>query len=116
MLIFLFGDSVSAAGSRSVQLRWEDLEGVIGGKNVSVESKTGAVYKGRVRTVASDSILLEGRNPSVKRDDAKEIRFTEYVVGGSADGWVARSASQSAWFRPRQSGFPRVRPIARETK
>jgi len=86
VLTFPFGNVIFAASTRSVQLRWEDLERVIGGKNVSVESNTGAVHKGRVRIVANDSILLEGRNPSVKRDDAKEMRFMEYVGNGRRIG------------------------------
>jgi hypothetical protein len=80
-LFFLFGNAASAS-THSVQLSWEDLRGVIGAKEVAISSPTGAIYKGRVHRVEDDAIVLEGRNPSAKRTQSTEIRFTEFAGNG----------------------------------
>ena len=103
-LLLILLAATAAADTRSVQLHWEELPGVIGGKKVFIRSTTGAVSTGHVRTVDSGEIVFEGRNPPVKRKEVAEIRMTEYAgnsrhIGrriGGAIGLIAGLVSAAA--------------------
>ena len=72
-----------AGQTRSVRLRWADLDALIRGRQVSVSTTGGATHKGTVRAIDADSLSLTGgSNPRLPRAEIAEIRVTAFNGNG----------------------------------
>ena len=69
-----------AGQTKSVRMRWTDLDTLIHGQRVSSSTTGGKSYKGKVRAFDADSLSLTGgANPRLRRVEIAEIRLTVFA-------------------------------------
>lgn len=72
-----------AGQTRSVRMRWADLDALIRGQRVSVSTTGGTTHKGTVQVIDADSLSLTGgSNPHLPRPEITEIRMTAFTGNG----------------------------------
>ncbi len=63
-----------AGQTKSVRMRWADLDNLIRAQRVSVSTTAGTTHKGTVRAFDTDSLSLTGgSNPRLRRLEITEI-------------------------------------------
>jgi hypothetical protein len=83
-----------ASETKSIRMRWADMDSLIRGRRVSVSTTGGTTLKGTVRAIDSDSLSLTGgANPRLRRSEITEIRVTEFTGNGRHLGKLAGGAA-----------------------
>jgi hypothetical protein len=96
--LLLAGSAIGAPAE--LQLRWVDLAGQIGGRQISLDLPDGSHLKGRVIAVRTDSLEMEvsGNKRSIPRTSARrlnlenKVRNTKLIGAGIGGGIVVGSA------------------------
>jgi hypothetical protein len=84
---------VFAGQTKSVRMRWADLDNLIREQRVSLSTTGGKSYKGKVRDFDADSLSYTGgSNPRLRRAEIAEIRLTAYAGNGRHFGKLVGGA------------------------
>jgi len=82
-----------AGQTKSVRMRWADLDNLIRGQRVSLSTTDGKSYKGKVQAFDADSLSLTGgSNPRLRRMEIAEIRLTAFAGNGRRFGKLVGGA------------------------
>ena len=96
LVVFLLVPEPLAFGgqTKSVRMRWADLDNLIRAQRVSVSTTGGATHKGTVRAIDADSLSLAGgAHPRLLRAEITEIRVTEFAGNGRRAGKMIGGAA-----------------------
>ena len=84
---------VFAGQTKSVRMRWADLDNLIRGQRVSLSTTGGESHKGKVQAFDADSLSLTGgSNPRLRRVEIAEIRLTAFAGNGRHFGKLVGGA------------------------
>jgi hypothetical protein len=79
--------------TKSVRMRWADLDNLIRGQRVSLSTTGGKSYKGKVQAFDADSLSLTGgSNPRLRRFEIAEIRLPAFAGNGRRFGKLVGGA------------------------
>jgi hypothetical protein len=100
MTVCLLHAGSAMAAPAELQLRWVDLAGRIGGRQISLDLSDGSHFKGHVIAVRADSLEMEvsGNKRSIPRASVrrltleKKVKNTKLMGAGIGGGIVVGSA------------------------